>query len=300
MIYKLWPTCNWSVWSWRSQTQNWTFPLWFRPRKTNCWFLLADFCWLLEFSAQTQDWGEKEPLGGSEVTDLPPNMKPTLPNTQPIIRVNLASPASSVCYRNDKRVYIQLHVDKPSSRCLIIRIWLKLKPRHGRVNERHKPLLHIIIIIVIAPCVSADNMWTSVISVFLNSLKVQVHFGKLSAFLSPPFSGKYFTFYSTTVVLSVGTYMFEWEAGLRHTSLIKHTVDWTQVCVCVSTCTHWGGNTLSSVVSLGLCNRFLSFDLILSGGPVMTLCLLNVAPLNPHSNWKVGWKNDYQSKIITF
>lgn len=36
LIYKLWSTSNWSVWSWKSQTKNRTFPVWFRPKKTNC------------------------------------------------------------------------------------------------------------------------------------------------------------------------------------------------------------------------------------------------------------------------
>lgn len=73
--------------------------------------------------------------------------------------------------------------------------------------------------------------------------------------------------------------------------LIQHAAVWTQVYVLRRK--HSCHPLLSHRVKLkdsGLCNKFLSFDLILSGGRFMERSLLNVAQLNPQSNCREGCK----------
>lgn len=73
--------------------------------------------------------------------------------------------------------------------------------------------------------------------------------------------------------------------------LIQHAAVWTQVYALRRK--HSCHPLLSHRVKLkdsGLCNKFLSFDLILSGGRFMERSLLNVAQLNPQSNCREGCK----------
>lgn len=73
--------------------------------------------------------------------------------------------------------------------------------------------------------------------------------------------------------------------------LIQHASVWTQVHA--PRRKHSCRPLLSHRVKLkdsGLCNKSLSFDLILSGGRFMERSLLNVAQLNPQSNCREGCK----------